>query len=418
VNRQPKDIQGLAARRASLRLLDAVLRRGETLDQAAGAATAGLLTNSDGALARAIASEVLRWLVDLDALIDSATRQNLGADAKARTVLRIMLAQWLRFDTPPHAVIATGLPLLTGGPRRLAHGVFSTLVKQAVALPKVPTLPAPVVTRWGARASAVAAGLAEPPPLDLTLRYAERDTPLWTGERGALSLMPGHVRLPRGTPITEVPDYKEGDWWVQDFAASLPVRLLGAKAGDDVLDLCAAPGGKTMQLAAKCTAVTALDVSGKRLERLRQNLERTMLTAMEVVCADALTWEPGKLFDAIVLDAPCTATGTARRHPDVLHRIGERQIADAVELQAALLERAAGWLKPGGRLIYAVCSLEREEGEGQTARVPLAPDPIRPDELPEWLAPSPEGWLRTDPGMLAEHGGMDGFFIARFVNKA
>ena len=163
--------------------------------------------------------------------------------------------------------------------------------------------------------------------------------------------------------------------------------------------------------------MTALDVSGRRLKLLRENLARTALAA-EVVVADALQWEPRGPFDAIVLDAPCTATGTARRHPDVLHRIGERQVAEMTELQAALAARAAGWLKPGGQLIYAVCSLEREEGEEQAERVKLAADPIRPEELPEWLSPTPEGWLRTDPSMLAEHGGMDGFFIARFVNRA
>src|SRR6187399_956228 len=166
MSREQQEIQGLAARRAALRLLDAVLRRGETLDQAAGVATAGLLTSSDGALARAIAGEVLRWLVDLDGLIDSATRNNLADDAKARTVLRIMLAQWLRLDTPPHAVVATGLPLLVGGPRRLAHGVFGALVRQDVKLPAAPTLPASVAARWGERVAAIAAGLAEPPPLD------------------------------------------------------------------------------------------------------------------------------------------------------------------------------------------------------------------------------------------------------------
>jgi len=150
---------------------------------------------------------------------------------------------------------------------------------------------------------------------------------------------------------------------------------------------------------------------------VRENLARTRLTA-EVVVADALAWQPDEPFDAIVLDAPCTATGTARRHPDVLHRIGERQIEEMAELQARLLDCAAGWLKPGGRLVYAVCSLEREEGEAQMPRVALAADPVGPGELPEWLAPASEGWLRTDPGMLAEQGGMDGFFIALFVNKA
>ena len=412
MNRGPKEIQGLAARRAALRLLDAVLRRGETLDQAATAATAGLLTSSDAALARAIASEVLRWLADLDALIDSATRQRLADDAKARTVLRLMLAQWLRLETPPHAVVATALPLLTGGPRRLAHGVFGTLVRQEAKLPEAPTLPSEVATRWGERAAAIAAGLAVPPPLDVSLRDPEAGAE-WAARLGGESLAAGHVRLPRGTAVTDLPGFTDGAWWVQDLAASLPARLLGAGESRRVLDLCAAPGGKTLQLAAEDWQVTALDVSGKRLKLLRENLARTALAA-EVVVADALQWEPRGPFDAIVLDAPCTATGTARRHPDVLHRIGERQVAEMTELQAALAARAAGWLKPGGQLIYAVCSLEREEGEEQAERVKLAADPIRPEELPEWLSPTPEGWLRTDPSMLAEHGGLDGFFIARW----
>ena len=411
-----KETQGFPARRAALRLLDAVLRRGETLDQASAAATAGLLTSSDAALARAIASEVLRWLADLDALIDSATRQNLPDDAKARTVLRIMLAQWLRLDTPPHAVVATGLPLLTGGPRRLAHGVFGALVRQEVKLPDVPTLSEAATERWGERARAIAAGLSEPPPLDLTLRDPAA-TGEWAEKLGGISLAAGHVRLPRGTAVTELAGFVEGAWWVQDLAASLPARLLGPGRDRRVLDLCAAPGGKTLQLAAASWQVTSLDASDRRLDRLRENLARTGLSA-EVIVADALKWEPESQFSAILLDAPCTATGTARRHPDVLHRIGPRQIAEMAEVQARLLERAVRWLAPGGRLVYAVCSLEREEGEERAAGVALAPDPIGPAEVPEWLAPTPDGWLRTDPGMLAGEGGMDGFFIARFVNNA
>lgn len=408
---RPKEIQGLAARRAALKLLDAVLRRGETLDQAAGAATAGLLTSSDGALARAIASEALRWLVDLDGLIDSVTRQRLADDAKVRTVLRIMLVQWLRLETPPHAVIATGLPLLAGGPRRLAHGVFSTLVKKPATLPGAPTLPPAAAARWGDRAPAIAAGLAEPPPLDLTLGEAS-ETEEWAERLGGVSLASGHVRLPRGTAIADLPGFAEGAWWVQDLAASLPARLLGPGDGRRVLDLCAAPGGKTLQLAAAGWQVTSLDISNRRLDRLRENLARTHLPA-EIVVADALEWDPEVRFDAILLDAPCTATGTARRHPDVLHRIGARQLAEMVEVQARLLERAVPWLEPGGRLVYAVCSLEREEGEEQARRVPLEPDAVQADEVPEWLA-TREGWLRTDPGVLLKHGGMDGFFVARW----
>lgn len=406
------DIPGLPARNAALRLLDAVLRRGETLDIAANGALQGLRAPADRALARALAGEALRWLHDLDALIDSATRLALPGDAKPRNVLRLMLAGWLRLDTPPHAVIATGLPLLSGGPRRLAHGVFSALVRQNVKLPQVPSLSDAVVERWGERAARIAAGLAVPPPLDLTLKDVA-ETGVWAERLGGVSLMPGHVRLPRGTAVEELPGFAEGAWWVQDLAASLPARLLGPGEGRQVLDLCAAPGGKTMQLAAAGWQVTALDASAKRLERMQDNLTRTQLSA-ELVKADAMTWEPPAQFDAVLLDAPCTATGTCRRHPDVLHRIGPRQIAEMAELQAAMLARALPWVKPGGRLVYAVCSLEPVEGEDQARALARRPDPIRADELPAGLAPNPDGWLRTDPAMLAPEGGIDGFFIARW----
>ncbi|MBU2340219.1 MAG: RsmB/NOP family class I SAM-dependent RNA methyltransferase [Alphaproteobacteria bacterium] len=407
---------GFPARRAALRLLDAVLRRGETLDIAFGSATGDVRRFEDKALTRAIASEVLRWLVDFDALIDSATKDNLPPDAKVRMVLRMMLAQWLRLDTPPHAVLATGLPLLAGGPRRLAHGVFSTLEKREHLLSDSPTLPTSVEARWGERAEPIAAGLANPPPLDLSLRDPARTAELAV-QLAADSLMPGQLRLPRGASVETLPGFAEGDWWVQDLAASLPARLLGpgANAGEGrhALDLCAAPGGKTLQLAAAGWQVTALDISKRRLELLRDNLKRTGLKA-GIVRADALAWEPKHRFDAILLDAPCTSTGTARRHPDVLHRIGARQIEEMAELQAALLARAAEWLKPGGTLVYAVCSLERSEGEARAEQVALVPEPIRTEELPTGLLPTAEGWLRTDPGMLREAGGLDGFFVARW----
>ena len=406
------DILGLPARKGALKLIDAVLNRGETLDQAVNGALLGVKGQADRALARALAGEALRWLTDLDGLIDSATRLALAPDAKVRSVLRLMLAGWLRLETPPHAVIATGLPLLSGGPRRLAHGVFSTLTKRGVSLPAAPTLPEAVLARWGTRAAAIAAGLGHLPPLDLTLRDPAT-TEEWAQRLGGTALLPGHVRLGRGTAVENLEGYDEGAWWVQDLAASLPAQLLGPGAGRSVLDLCAAPGGKTLQLAANGWQVTAIDASGRRLERVAQNLKRTGLSA-KIIVGDALHWQPDQLFDAVLLDAPCTATGTCRRHPDVLHRIGPRQIAEQTELQAGLLDRAVSWVKPGGVLIYAVCSLEPEEGAAQAANVALTLDPIRSDELPAGLAPSADGYLRTDPGMLAEAGGIDGFFVARW----
>jgi 16S rRNA (cytosine967-C5)-methyltransferase len=415
---QPRaEIPGQATRLAALRLIDAVLRRGEPLDQAAPPLLRPVPRADDRALAMAIAQEVLRWLVDLDALIDNAMRLPLPPDAKARSVLRMMLVQVLRLGLPPHAVIATGLPLLAGGPRRLAHGVFSAvLTKGEAALPITPGLPEPVALRWEAawpeRIDAIRAGLAEPPPLDLTLADPAL-TAHWVQALGGISLMPGHVRLPRGSAVESLPGFAEGAWWVQDLAAAIPARMIGAPPhpGARALDLCAAPGGKTLQLAAAGWAVTALDKSVRRVERLAENLARTGLHA-EVVIGDALVWTPEARFDAVLIDAPCSASGTARRHPDVLHRMPA--LGELMALQADLLARATGWLNPGGTLVYAVCSLEPEEGERQAASVAATPVPVTASELPEGIVPTPEGWLRTDPGMLSAAGGLDGFFAARW----
>jgi len=416
----PVEIPGSATRLAALRLIDAVLRRGEPLDQAAPPLLRPVPRADDRALATAIAQEVLRWLVDLDVLIDSAMRLPLPDDAKARSVLRMMLVQVLRLGLPPHAVIATGLPLLSGGPRRLAHGVFSAILGrgEAATLPPAPSLPEAVGMRWGLawpnRIAAIGAGLAEPPSLDLILADPAA-TATWVEQLGGVSLMPGHVRVARGSPVEGLPGFGEGAWWVQDLAAAIPVRLIGAPPhpGARALDLCAAPGGKTLQLAAAGWDVTALDKSSRRLERLTTNLKRTGLSA-EVITADALTWQPESGYDAILVDAPCSATGTARRHPDVLHRLPA--IAELVELQAALLARAAGWLNPGGVLVYAVCSLEPVEGEEQARAFAegLTAAPVTADELPQDILPTAEGWLRTDPGMLSGAGGLDGFFAARW----
>jgi len=413
------EISGISARRAALKLLDAVLRRGETLEQAGAGAMRGVNSPADQALARAIAGEVLRWMTDFDALIDSATKKNLPEDAKPRIVLRMMLAQALRLGTPPHAVIATGLDLLSGGPRRLAHGVFSTLIKREVALPDVPTLPPEVSARWEDMAADIAPGLIDPPEVDLAFKDMAETLERSTG-MGGVSLASGHVRLPRGTPVEAMPGYQEGAWWVQDLAAQIPPRLLGKGEGKRALDLCAAPGGKTLALASQGWTVAALDISEKRLERLRDNLGRTGLEA-EIVKANALTYTPAKQFDAILLDAPCTATGTCRRHPDVLHRIGPRQIGEMTEVQQSLIHKAVEWMAAGTTLIYAVCSLEREEGEEQAAWIEETFDlkrvPITSEELPEGLSPTPEGWLRTHPGQLADQGGLDGFFVGRWVKE-
>ena len=421
---------GLAVRRAALKLLDATLRQGIPMEGAASTATLGLPAR-DRAFAIAIASEVCRWLVDLDALIDGAMAEPIAHDVKARMVLRLALVQALRLDTPHHAVVATALPLVAGGPRRLVHGVLGKLLREEAALPARPTLPAEVAARWAEAhgpdvVAAAADALATPPPLDLTLRDPGSDLhPVGT------SLAPGHVRLPREGDVTALRGYAEGGWWVQDLAASLPARLLGPGDGRSVLDIGAAPGGKTMQLAAHGWQVTALDSSARRLQRLAQNLERTglaadilradaRLLALPHPQADARDLPEDHRWDAVLLDAPCSATGIFRRHPDVLHRVTAADIADRAALQAELLDAAARAVADGGMLIYAVCSLEPEEGPAQVAaflaRTPgWRLDSIGAEDLPAGIPPRPDGSVATLPGMLADKGGLDGFFIARLV---
>ena len=399
-------------------LLDAVLRKGLPLEAALATATRGLDRPDDRAFAHAIAAETLRRLTDLDDLIDGATAKRLPDDAKARFALRIALVQALALGTPAHAAIATVLPLLDGGPRRLAHGVFGTLMRREARLPEIPTLPPAVAERWERAwgADVVEAAqrlLAIPAPLDLS--FAPGGEP--ASDMEGFSLLPGHFRLAARTAVAGLTGFGEGGWWVQDVAASIPARLLGEGGGRLALDLCAAPGGKTMQLAAAGFRVTAIDSSESRLARLSDNLARTGLVA-EVVAADVMKWKPAAPVDAILLDAPCTATGIYRRHPDVLHRVRERAIVQLAETQQKMLGRAATWLKPGGTLVYSVCSLEPGEGETVAdaflaAHPDYALDPVGEGEL-GGKVPIVNGRVRLLPGTFAEAGGADGFFIARF----
>jgi 16S rRNA (cytosine967-C5)-methyltransferase len=411
-------IEGVAARQAALRILDAVLRRGQTMDNAAQAARA--LPPADAALASAIAGETLRRLPDLDALIDGATRQELPDDSKARMVLRLALAQKIGLGTPDHALVATALPLVDGGPRRLVHGVLGTLLRKGLPSIDAPRLPQAVEERWrdawGEEAVLAARRtIAKRPPLDLGFASDAACEAFPDG----VSLAPRHRRLDHHGSITELQGFDLGQWWVQDLAASLPARLIPASA-TTVLDACAAPGGKTMQLAATGHDVTALDRSESRLARLSDNLRRTGLRA-ETIVADALDWTPDAAFDAVLLDAPCSATGTFRRHPEVLYRAHPAIIEQSAELQARLLARAADWVKPGGSLVYAVCSLEPQEGEERIEAVLADRPDFRLEPAPEMVSgvtPHSRGWLRVLPGMLDQQGGLDGFFTAHLVRSA
>jgi len=336
-----------------------------------------------------------------------------------RHVLRLGAAGLLLLDTPPHAAVATAVALART--RRLTPfaGLVNAVLRRVsdagrAALdgldgPRLDT-PAWLWASWGAQARTIAEAHGHEAPLDLTLSPGAAAPP------GGVLLPNGSLRLPAGTRVQDLDGFEAGAFWVQDAAAALPAALLHAQPGERIADLCAAPGGKTAQLAAAGARVTAVERDTSRLRRLHENLARLQLE-VEVVQADAAAWTPSALFDAVLLDAPCSATGTIRRHPDVARLKRPRDVADMAAGQDRLLAAATAMLRPGGRLVYAVCSLQPEEGPGRVADLPgLQRDPFTAAELdgiPEVL--TPQGTLRTHPGLWPGRGGMDGFFAARFI---
>ncbi len=440
-------VGGLPAREAALDIITAALEKRSGLDEALARPGLGALAPRDRAFARLLAMTVLRQLGALDKILDSRLRKPPPETVK--TLLRLGLAQILWLGTPAFAAVSTTLALAEtrkdGRPfKALINGVLRGLVRDPAPEPRPEDLaPDWLLARWSATygrgpALQIAAMIAQEPATDLTLRDASTAPDLIAalstepGEASEIEAEPdapapvpstatlldgGSIRVHRRGDVAEWPGFVQGQWWVQDAAAAIPARLFDLKPGDTVLDLCAAPGGKTLQLAASGAKVTALDRSEARLKRLGANLARTGLNA-EVVTAEAVAWGDERPFDAILIDAPCSATGTFRRQPDVLWAARPADIATLAALQSKLLDAAARRLKPGGTLIYCVCSLEHEEGEAQ-ARAFLRRRPdfaTVPITAGEGGAPAASvidrGWLRILPHHI--EGGLDGFFIARF----
>jgi len=421
------------ARRFAFDLIDGVLAASRPLDEAfADHADGAALASRDRAFARLIAATVLRRLGQIDAVIDRfVTRPPRGKGARIRSVLRVGLAQLLFLETPAHAAVSTTVTLARAAGLAGFSGLVNAVMRRTAA--EAPGIvagqdaaalnaPAWLLESWqdsyGAdTARAIAAAHLTEPPLDLTVKS---DPERWAATLAGTALPTGSVRLAQAGDVTALEGFTAGEWWVQDAAAALPARLLGEIAGRRVVDLCAATGGKTAQLVQAGAHVTAVDRSGPRLGRLQQNLDRLGMTA-EVVTADAADWRPAEPADAVLLDAPCSATGTIRRHPDIAHLKTAADVTRLAGVQARLLAAAAGMLAPGGRLVYATCSLQAEEGEHGLAAFlagneSLRPDPVRGDELPALeSAIRPDGNVRTLPSTWGPRGGMDGFFIARLT---
>ncbi len=418
-------MSGDPARETALELLAGVLDTQRTLIELKEAGLGADIPPPARARAETSARAVLRNLARLDSLLDGFLSRR--PPAAARHVLRLMAAEILIDGTPPHAAVHSGVALMRAraATRRfagLANAVGRRLADEGPALwPALPPDPLPAwiggpVRKAAGRhvLAAVTGACRADPPTDLTPKDPATARAL-ADSLGAELLPTGSLRLARRGQISALPGFDAGAWWVQDAAAAMPVRLLGPLAGRSVLDLCAAPGGKTLQLAAAGAHVTALDVSAPRLARVRQNLARTGLSA-EIVTADARAWAPHRRWDCVLLDAPCSATGTLRRHPDLPFARPDPDLRPLLALQAALIDRALTWLNPGGTLLYCTCSLLPQEGPRQIARalerhpalarVDLAPLPAGIDD--NWVTEAGDLILRPD--YWAERGGMDGFF--------
>jgi 16S rRNA (cytosine967-C5)-methyltransferase len=420
----------LTARRAAAELLVAVTEQGRALEDAlASSPSFTALAGRDRGFARAIAAATLRRLGGIDAVLARFLERPLPQSAAhARALLRTGAAQLLVLNTPAHAAVgetvAAASSLAQARPfARLINAVLRKVASQGAEILAAQKpgadLPQWLFTRWRAAygsetANEIANALQIEPPLDFTVKA---DAEAWAERLHGDVTPTGSVRLV-ASGVDALPGFENGAWWVQDAAAALPARLLGDVRGQDVLDLCAAPGGKTLQLAAAGANVTALDRAEERLALLEQNLARTGLSA-KIVCADALSWRSDKRFDAILLDAPCTSTGTLRRHPDVAWLRRPSDVQSLCALQTRLLSAAGELLKPGGRLVYAVCSLEPEEGEGVVAQAlenGWRRDAIGAGEIAgaeEFI--TADGDLRTLPSYWSGIGGLDGFFAARLV---
>ena len=404
----------------------AALDRRSGLDESIGGPALANLEPRDRAFARALAMTVLRRKGGLDRILQQRLAKPPPEEVQA--LLALGAAQLLWLDTPAHAAVSTTMALAEAQRSSLAFKPLINAVLRGIGRDGPPELPPEVwapdwlLARWRAAygetaALAISALIPEEPLADLTPKDPDDAAALAEAVEGKV-LPGGSVRTPRRGDLSEWPGFEEGRWWVQDASAAIPARLLHARAGETVLDLCAAPGGKTLQLAATGAEVTAVDRSASRLERVRQNLDRMGLKA-EVIAADAGAWDDPRQFDAVLLDAPCASTGTFRRHPDVLWAARPADIAKLAEVQRRLLAAAARKVKPGGRLVYCVCSLEPEEGEGQVAPFVAAHTDFRLDPVTEGeggasaASMTPEGALRILPCHL--EGGTDGFFAARFV---
>ena len=417
---------GVEARLAAGVLLNAALEGRGGLDTALSFREVADLPGPDRAFARAVAMAALRRLGEIDQILDRKLQK--APPLAVRTILRVALAQTLVLETPAFAAVSTAVKLAeretkTRPYKNLVNAVLRGIEREGPGLTTAESnLPEWLAARWRATyGEATLTGLAlaarEEPATDLSLK-PEVDAAAVAEALDGEVMAGNTVRTGRRGDLSTWPGFEDGIWWVQDAAAAVPVRLLAPKAGESIVDFCAAPGGKTLQIAASGASVVALDRSDKRLDRLRANLVRTGLSA-EVVAVPAEDWEDARAFDAVLLDAPCTATGTFRRNPEVLRATKPADVAKLADVQHRLLDAAAERVKPGGRLVYCVCSLEREEGETQIIAflrrnpafrtAPAVPAGVgAPSE-----ALTPEGWLRILPSMWAEKGGLDGFFIAR-----